>query len=220
MSIMTKHIRIMLQAATVLAAITAAPELRAQSGGYTPVEIYARPDGRLPRFAIKTNLLYGGLTFTPNIAAEVALAPRWTIEGAWSTNPWNWAAPAPDVPSRKLLHGIARLEARWWICERYNGHFIGPHALYSEYNVSGWNIPLLFDKQYRYHGNAWGGGFVWGYDLPLGRSWNVEFTAGVGVYRMDYRRYSCVICSEEFTPVKKTWVGPSRLGVNIEFLIK
>jgi hypothetical protein len=212
--------RTILPAVTALAALAAAPEVLAQNRDYTPAGIYAYPDGRLPRFALKTNLLYGGATLTPNVAAEVAISPRWTLEGAWSTNPWNQAATAPDVPSRKLLHGIARIEARWWLCERYNGHFIGPHALYSEYNVSGWDIPLLFEKQYRYQGNAWGGGFVYGYDLPLGKSWNLELTAGFGVYRMDYRQYSCVVCSTDFTPVEKTWVGPSRLGITIEFLIK
>jgi hypothetical protein len=187
---------------------------------YTPTAIYSDPAGRLPRFALKTNLFYGVATLTPNIAAEVAVAPRWTIEGAYSTNPWNYKAGAAGEPSRKLLHGIARLEGRYWFCERYSRHFVGVHALYSEYNVSGYDIPLLFEKEYRYHGNAWGGGLVYGYDLPIGKSWNLEFTAGVGVYRMDYRRYSCVVCSEEFTPVKKTWVGPSRLGVSIEFIIK
>jgi hypothetical protein len=187
---------------------------------YGDVAIYANTHGRLPRFAAKTNLLYGLGTLTPNIAAEVALAPKWTLEAAYSTNPWNWRAPGKDVPSRKLLHGIARVEGRYWLCERFSGHFIGVHALYSEFNVSGWDIPLLFEKEYRYHGNAWGGGVAWGYDLPLGRSWNLELTAGVGVYRMNYKRYSCVVCSEEFTPIKKTWVGPSRLGITIEFLIK
>jgi hypothetical protein len=176
--------------------------------------------GRLPRLGLKTNLLYGAATLTPNISVEAALAPRWTIEGAYSTNPWNWRAKAANEPSRKLLHGIARLEGRYWLCERFNGHFVGAHALYSEYNVSGYDIPLLFDKQYRYHGNAWGGGLVYGYDLPVGRGLNIEFTAGVGLYLMNYKQYSCVVCSEEFTPVKKTYFGPSRLGISIEFLIK
>jgi hypothetical protein len=173
-----------------------------------------------PRFALKTNLLYGLGTLTPNMAAEIAVAPKWTIEAAYSYNPWNYRAKAANKPSRKLLHGIARLEGKYWFDERFTGHFAGVHALYSEYNISGYDIPLLFEKEYRYRGNAWGGGLVYGYDLPMGKSWNVEFTAGFGVYRMVYDRYSCLVCSEEFRPVKKTWVGPSRLGVSIEFLIE
>ena len=187
---------------------------------YSPLNIPGTADGRLPRFALKTNLLYGIGTLTPNIAAEVALSPQWTLEAAYSSNPWNYKAKASGAASRKLLHGIVRIEGRYWLCERFNGHFVGVHGLYSEYNVSGRDIPLLFEKKYRYKGNAWGGGIVYGYDLPIGKSWNVEFTAGAGVYRMTYDRYSCLTCSTDRTPQTKTWFGPSRLGVSLEFLIK
>ena len=187
---------------------------------YSPLKIPGIADGRLPRYALKTNLFYGLVTLTPNIAAEVALSPKWTLEAAYSSNPWNYKAKASGAASRKLLHGIARLEGRYWFCERFSGHFVGVHGLYSEYNVSGRDIPLLFEKEYRYRGNAWGGGVVYGYDLPIGKSWNLEFTAGVGVYRMRYDRYSCLTCSTDYTPQTKTWFGPSRLGVSLEFLIK
>ena len=190
---------------------------------YSDYRRVALPDGvpgRLLRLGLKTNLIYGGAALTPNIALEVALAPRWTLEAAYSSNPWNYRAKAAGETNRKLLHGVARVEGRWWLCERFNGHFVGLHALYSEYNVAGHDIPLLFAREYRYKGNAWGGGVAWGYDLPIGRSWNVEFTAGVGVYRMRYDRYSCLTCSTDRTPQSKTWVGPSRLGVSLEFLIK
>jgi hypothetical protein len=191
---------------------------------FTCLGVYAQDENRvreeLPRLTLKTNLLYGFGTLTPNIAAEIAVAPKWAIEAAYSNNPWNYRAKAANKPSRKLLHGIARLEGKYWFDERFSGHFVGVHALYSEYNISGHDIPLLFKKEYRYRGNAWGGGLAWGYDLPIGKSWNVEFTAGLGIYRMVYDRYSCVVCSEEFTPVKKTWFGPGRLGVSIEFLIE
>ncbi len=165
---------------------------------HRPLSITGEAPGRLPRVALKTNLLYGAATLTPNIAAEVALSPMWTIEAAYSTNPWNYRAKGAGVASRKLLHGVARVEGRRWLCERFNGHFLALHGLYSEYNVAGWDI----------------------YDLPLGRSWNVEFTAGVGVYRMRYDRYSCLTCSTDSTPQSKTWVGPSRIGVSLELLIK
>ena len=32
------------------------------------------------RFAVKTNLLYGGVARTPNLGVEIGLAPRWTLE--------------------------------------------------------------------------------------------------------------------------------------------
>jgi hypothetical protein len=200
---------------SVTATATAEPAAPLHSD-YTPVALYSGVQTSLPRFALKINLLYGLATLTPNLAFEFGLARRWTMEAAYSNNPWNYKS----VDKRKLTHGIARIEARYWFCERFSGHFIGVHALYSEYKVNALNIPLLFSKEYRYHGNAWGGGVNYGYDLPIGKRWNLEFTAGLGIYRMKYDRYACSTCDREATPMQKTWVGPSRLGVTLMFLIK
>ncbi len=185
---------------------------------YSPIDIYGNVQNALPRFALKVDLLYGLATFTPNISAEAALSRRSTIELSYSNNPWNYKARLPQ--NKKLLHGIARLEYRYWLCERFSGHFLGAHALYSEYNISGWNIPLLFDKDHRYKGNAWGGGISYGYNLPIGKRWNVEFVAGAGVVRMKYDRYSCLTCSTDAEPFTQTWFGPTNLGINLVFLIK
>jgi hypothetical protein len=171
-----------------------------------------------PRFAIKTNLLYGAATLTPNIAVEFALAPRSTVELSYSNNPWNYKAEMPS--NKKMLHGIVSAEYRYWLCERFEGHFFGVNALYSEYNVSGRDIPTLFEKEYRYHGNAYGGGIDYGYALPIGKRWNVEFTAGVGVLMMEYDKYSCLTCDTNAVPSQKTWFGPTNLGINLVFLIK
>lgn len=171
-----------------------------------------------PRFALKTNLLYGAVALTPNIAAEVGVSPRSTVELSYSNNPWNYNAKLPS--NKKLLHGIVSAGYRYWLCERFNGHFFGVNALYSEYNVSGRDIPSMFEKEYRYEGNAYGGGITYGYALPIAKRWNVEFTAGVGVLRMEYDRYSCLTCDNNAAPVTKTWFGPTNLGINLVFLIK
>jgi hypothetical protein len=171
-----------------------------------------------PRFALKTNLLYGAATLTPNIAAEIALSRRSTIELSYSNNPWNYKAEMPS--NKKLLHGIVSAEYRYWLCDRFSGHFFGVNALYSEYNVSGHDIPTLFEKEFRYQGNAYGGGVTYGYSLPVAKRWNVEFTAGVGVLQMKYDRYSCLTCDTNAVPATKTWFGPTNLGINLVFLIK
>jgi hypothetical protein len=170
------------------------------------------------RFALKTNLLYGAAALTPNIAAEIALSPRTTIELSYSNNPWSWKAKMPS--NKKLLHGIVSAEYRYWLCERFNGHFLGVNALYSEYNVSGRDIPSMFEKEFRYQGNAYGAGVTYGYSLPVAKRWNVEFTAGLGVIKMDYDRYSCLTCDTNAVPASKTWFGPTNLGVNLVFLFK
>lgn len=94
------------------------------------------------RFAIKTNLLYGGLARTPNLGVEIGISPRWTVELSGGYNPFN--LKGSDEDNRKLVHWIAMPEFRYWTCQRFNGHFLGVHALYSNYNIGSHNLPLLF----------------------------------------------------------------------------
>ena len=189
-----------------------------QYSDYNPIDIYGDIQKSLPRFAVKVNMLYGAATLTPNISAEVALSKRSTIELSYSSNPWKYKADLAD--NKKFLHGIARAEYRYWFCERYNGHFLGVHGLYSEYNISGHKVPLLFEKDYRYKGSAYGGGITYGYNLPIGKQWNLEFAAGLGLVYMDYDRYSCRTCDTDSQSFKKTYFGPTRAAISIVFLIK
>lgn len=193
----------------------AEPEIE-QYSDYRPIDIYGGVQTSLPRFGIRVNLLYGA-SLTPNISAEVALSAHSTLALTYSNNPWKYKADLSD--NRKFLHGIVGLEYRYWFCERYSGHFFGARALYSEYNISGHNVPTLFKKDYRYKGNAYGGGAFYGYALPVGKMWNVEFTAGLNVLRMDYGRYGCQTCDTNREPFKEIRLAPSA-GINLVFLIK
>jgi hypothetical protein len=188
----------------------------AVSTGAQTLESYPEVRSALPGFAIKTNLLYGLGTLTPNIAAELALAPRWTVGFAYSSNPWE----SNSVDKKKFTHGIARLETRYWLCERFSGHFLGIHGLYCEYNINGIALPPVLDNRYRYDGNAWGAGVDYGYNLPVGGRWNLEFTVGAGIYRIEYDRFTCEKCDRNATPKAKTYLGPSHLGVTAVFLFK
>ena len=40
------------------------------------------------------------------------------------------------------------------------------------------DIPLLFEKEYRYEGIAVGGGLTYGYFMPFSKRWGAEFTDG------------------------------------------
>lgn len=56
-------------------------------------------------------------------------------------------------------------EFRYWLCERYNGHFFGLHSGYAFYNISGVRIPFQSKstKDHRYQGWATGLGLSYGY---------------------------------------------------------
>lgn len=172
-----------------------------------------------PRFAIKTNLLYGGAALTPNLGFEFGVGPKSTIEltGSYS---WLGLTTPPSDNHKQLAHMIARPEYRWWFCERYNGHFLGLNLMYTRYNVSGINLPLLFEEENRYDGYGAGAGVTYGYDWGFGKRWNIEFFLGVGYMYMDYDKYTCVKCDRTGVNNNKHYVGPTRIGISLMYLFK
>ena len=185
---------------------------------YTDPDLYSQIQNRLPVLAVKTNLLYGAAALTPNLAGEVGLGLKTTLEIGGSWNRFNRTGTLDD--NKKLNHWIIRPEFRYWFCERFNGHFLGLHTFYSQYNISQYDIPMLFEKEYRYEGSAFGGGITYGYHLPLSKQWGLEFHAGVGVAQLKYKRFDCTLCSDIIDEPTKTYFGPTRGGINLVFMIK
>lgn len=173
---------------------------------------------RAQQVAVKTNLLYGAGTLTPNLGVEIGLGKRTTLDLRGSYNPWNLKGSETD--NKKLVHWIVQPEFRYWLCQKFNGHFFGVHALYAQYNVGGHDVPMLFDKEFRYEGNAIGGGISYGYHLMLGKRWGAEFNAGVGVAAMKYDKYDCPKCGDKVGTFDKTYFGPTKAGITLIYLIK
>jgi hypothetical protein len=172
--------------------------------------------------AIKTNLLYGAGAFTPNLGVEVGIGNRTTLDLSGGYNWFNLDGSKNN--NQKLVHWIVQPEFRYFLDERFNGHFFGVHALYSQYNIGGYKLPMLFGKDskaFRHEGNAVGGGFSYGYQLPLAKQWKVEFNLGLGYMRMKYDQYDCVNCGKLREPNKvKNYFGPTKAGVSIIFQIQ
>lgn len=170
---------------------------------------------------IKTNLLYGGVAFTPNLGVEIGLGQRTTLDIAAGYNPWNMNGNS--VGNKKLAHFMVQPEFRYFLCERFNGHFFGVHALYSEYNISQHELPMLFGKgsrDYRFQGDAYGGGISYGYQFMLGTHWNLEFEIGVGYARLNYDKYNCYKCGSKIESAHKDYFGPTKAGISLIYIIK
>ncbi len=170
------------------------------------------------KLVLKTNALYGAVALAPNLHAELGLGMRTTVELGLSYNGWNLAGAEDN--NRKLIHGIALGEFRYWLCERFTGHFFGLHGFGGFYNVGGRKVPMLFEKEFRYEGTTYGGGVSYGYALPLAKRWNLEFNVGVGVAVLKYDKYGCDKCSEKIGTFNKLYFGPTRAGVSIVFIIR
>ena len=173
--------------------------------------------------AVKTNLFYGASTLTPNIAVEFALAPNMTIDFSGGYNPWNWRGTAES--NKKAVHYMIQPEYRYWFTGKFNGHFIGGHILFSQYNVGGHNLPLFFGKgsnDYRHEGWMAGAGISYGYQFILSDHWSIEANVGEGYARMKYDRYDCILCGDklEGEKIAKNYFGPTKAGISVIYIIR
>ena len=76
---------------------------------------------RAQDIAIKTNLLYGGYTYTPNLSLEIGLGKRSTLDLGGGYNPWNLDGTAEN--NKKLVHWLGEIEYRYWLCQRFSDTF-------------------------------------------------------------------------------------------------
>lgn len=177
------------------------------------------------KFAMKTNLLYDA-TSTMNLGGEIGLAPKWTLDISGNYNPWTFS------DNRKMKHWLIQPEVRWWTCQKFSGHFFGLHGHYAQYNMGGM-LPWGFETgkmfgnisndamlNHRYEGWLAGGGISYGYHWILGNRWSLEATVGVGYAYLKYDKYSCAKCGQKIGSESKHYVGPTKAGIALIYMIK
>ena len=172
------------------------------------------------KIGIKTNLLYGAYTCTPNLGIELGISSRSTLELNGS---YNWFTSNNVTSNKKLVHWLGVGEYRYWTCERFNGHFWGIHVLGTQYNSAGHKLPLLFgsdSKQFRYEGFGVGGGLSYGYHFFLGNRWSMEANIGVGYIRLHYDKFRCETCGEKIKTENRNYFGPTKAAISLVYLIK
>lgn len=175
---------------------------------------YAQDQGGknyLPKFAIKTNALYWATT-TPNLGIEIGLSKKLTLDISGNYNPWEFS------DNRQLKHWLIQPELRYWLCERFNGHFFGIHGHYAEVNVS--NLDMLGLGHYRYEGQIYGGGISYGYQWMIGKRWSMEAEIGLGYARINYDKYDCGSCGSKIGSNSKNYLGPTKAALSFIYFIK
>lgn len=177
----------------------------------------AVPPYSLPVVALKTNLLTDAALLSPNLKLEFGLSKRTSLELSYIIRPWRNKEKDND---KKLLYWFASPEFRYWTCERFNGHFFGIHPFFGEYNVSGYKIPQVFEKDFRYEGTAMGAGISYGYHLILNHRWSLEATVGVGYAYLKYDKFECGKCGNKINNFTKSYFGPTRVAINLIYIIK
>ena len=176
--------------------------------------------------AVKTNILYDAMT-TPNLGVEIGAGLKNTFQLFYGLNPWKFNS---DTHGRRFAkHWVLMPEYRWWLCTKYNGHFIGVHAMGGEFNAasvslpipgfffSGENIPKAV-KDTRFQGGFAGIGATYGYQWILDRHWNVEAEIGIGYNHVWYDQYPCYVCGSKIKSGQTNYAGVTKLGLSLVYL--
>ncbi len=158
------------------------------------------------RVALKSNLI-DWATLSPNLAMEVRLNQKFTLDISATTHPFSFT-----IADIKATHFRLQPELRYWFNRPMARHFVGVGLLGGLYN--------LRVKEHFYEGDIWGAGITYGYAFVLSRHWNMEATLGVGMARaraFDYR----VDEEKPATPNLLKWTPvPIRLGLSFSYLFK
>ena len=177
----------------------------------------AAPGVFAQKAALKSNIVSDAL-LSPNLGLEVGLAPKWTLNVAGQLNLWS-------VDGRKWRHWLVQPEARYWFCRRFQGHFLGVHAIGGEFNAGNVDLPVKFLgtdfrklKDRRYEGWGAGAGIGYGYDWILSRHWNLEAEIGIGWIHARYDAYPCAVCGRKLGSGHHNYFGPTKVALNLEYV--
>lgn len=154
-------------------------------------------------FTLKTNGLYWATT-TLNMGVEKAISNQVTLEADVAYNPWTFRE---DKKMRLLL---VQPEMKYWLCEKYEGHFVGIH-LHGAQFYGGFGSKL-------YDGYLAGGGVTYGYDWILSPHWNLEAAIGVGYAHLWYKQspnLPCIKCQEK---KNENYIGPTKAALSLVYI--
>ena len=189
-----------------------------------PFDTYAFPPDYFPRFAIKTNLLYGATT-TPNLGIEFFLNRYFTLDISAGWNPF------VHRDNVKFAHWMVQPTLRYWVQESFNGHFFGLSLMYCDFNVSGVRQPYewfgLFPRlarggyptpersTYRFRGYAISASVQYGFQWVLSPRWSLEATINVGYMLLNYQQWGGGTCAQRFPDNRRHYFGPTNAGITL-----
>lgn len=118
---------------------------------------------------IKTNALYWGVLI-PNVSVETRLGNHLTFNGDFVISFWE------NFGGRKLKGTQTIAELRYYPKASFDGFYVGGYAGFDTYQVSKWDHAST-DIQ---HGIGYALGVTLGYEITIGKRWNMDFYVGGG----------------------------------------
>lgn len=162
---------------------------------------------------IRTNMLYD-VALVPNIGVEFYLGRRWSVAANWMYSWWH-----SDKRHNYWRTYGGDLEVRKWFGRRsaekpLTGHHIGLYGQIVTYDFELGGRGYLGDRW------TYGAGLAYGYSVPVGRRFNIDFTLGVGYLGGEYKEYLPIDdCYVWQVTKKRRWFGPTKAEIQLIWLI-
>lgn len=166
---------------------------------------------------VKSNLLYDATT-TMNLGLEIGLARQWTLDIPVNLNPWDFGDD-----KLRFRHWGVQPEVRYWFNERFRQTFVGIHAHVAEFNMGKWpDWPFISENMQtkRYEGHLYGAGVSVGHSWILNKRWSFEASVGLGYARIVYDKYPCESCGSKLKEGSRNYIGPTKVGLSLIYVIK
>ncbi len=174
------------------------------------------------KVALKTYLLHWA-TVTPNLALEIGLGSRTTLDLYGAFNSFDLMKD-----NTKWHHWLAQPELRYWTCEKFDGFFIGLHAMGGQFNIGGlklpplaymWNENMIKElPEFRYQGWYLGGGLSVGYQWILSNHWNFEASLGGGYNHLWYDKFKKEKCGPLCGEGQTNYLGITKATLSLVYL--
>lgn len=154
-------------------------------------------------FAIKTNIAMLGAGVS-NLGVEYGFGRHYSIDLPFIYSPYSIS---PDYRIKVLA---LQPEFRFWFARTMRGHFIGLHG-----GVCWYNVALKDKPRYQDNRPMWEVGFSYGYNLPVSKHWNLEFTIGEGYMDMSYDTYYNKENGAKYGSDRRRFWGITKLGFSL-----
>lgn len=172
------------------------------------------------KVAVKTNMLYLAAS-TLNLGTEIALNEKFTLSLAAGWNPFTLRSKTDEsglVIESKIRHLSIMPELKYWKNQPFERSFWGLHGIYGHFNMADISFVKSL-KDYRYQGDAYGGGISYGYQWALSEKWGLEASVGAGYLHLDYKKYDKEKCGEFLGNFTHNYWGPTKVGLSLVYFL-
>lgn len=161
------------------------------------------------RFALRTNLLYDALLM-PNLGLEWRVNENWGVK--FDAGGSSWGSETGKV--QKLW--FVNPEVRYYMgnARRF---YVGVGGNYAKYNIYKGVPGSLISKDTGYQGSMWNAGATVGYQLPLGRSFALDFNLGLGYNSFSYDTFELIGDTRVYKDrdQSKNFFGATQAGISL-----